>query len=130
MDPTLILIILVSSLSLGLIGTFFMVLYLKKEIFHLKKFNTKLFSRLSGLMQDVQSLGNVTVDIGEQVNHISRQIHHLDSRQDEIDLRDQTEKPIQQAIALVERGADIEEIIQNCHLSHAEAELLLRIHSE
>lgn len=124
----LILIIITSTLGVGLIALFFFALSLKKEIQYLRKFNSKMFSTLSVLMQDIKNMGDVTIDIGEQVNKISSQVHHLDARQDEIDLNEQTEKPIQQAIALIEKGADIDEIMKNCKLSQAEAELLFHLH--
>jgi len=79
-------------------------------------------------MKDMQSVSTAAVGIDQKVNQISNHVHHLDIRQDEIDVREQSDKPIQQAIALIDRGADLDEIINTCGLSRAEADLLVRVH--
>ncbi|MFK5895327.1 MAG: DUF2802 domain-containing protein [Pseudomonadota bacterium] len=107
-----------------------MVLNLKKEIFELKRYSSKLFTRLTGVMQDMQNMSNATYGIGKQVNHINDQVKNIDARQDEFDVRDHGDKPIQQAIALIEKGATQEEVMENCNLSRGEAELLIRIHGD
>ena len=81
-------------------------------------------------MQDMQSVSSATVGISQKVNKISDRVQNLDVRQDEIDIRDQSKKPIQQAIALINKGASVDEIMQNCQLSKAEAELLIHIHRD
>ncbi|MBF0264406.1 MAG: DUF2802 domain-containing protein [Gammaproteobacteria bacterium] len=127
-DLSYILIILLSALSIAVIVLFYQLQNVKKELLEVKEFNSKLFSRLTSLMQDMQSVSSAAVGIDQKVNQISEHVHHLDVRQDEIDVREQSEKPIQQAIALIERGASLDEIVENCGLSVAEAELLFRIH--
>ncbi|MFK5984482.1 MAG: DUF2802 domain-containing protein [Pseudomonadota bacterium] len=107
-----------------------MLINLKKEVFELKRYSSKLFTRLTGVMQDMQSMSNATYGIGKQINQINNQVKNIDARQDEIDIRDQGEKPIQQAIALLEKGSTIDEVMENCSLSRGEAELLFRIHGD
>lgn len=129
--PTsLILIFLLSVLSIAVIVLFYMLTSQKREIMQIKEFNNKLFSRLTNLMQDMQTMSSAAVGISQRVNKITNHVQSLDIRQDEIDLRDQTEKPIQQAIALIGKGAGLDEIMQNCQLTRAEAELLMHIHRE
>ncbi len=130
MNLFLVLIIFVSILFFAVLALSIMVFNLKKEIFQLKRYSSKLFSRLTGVMQEMHSMSNATYGIGKQVNHINDQVKSIDARQDEIDIRDQGEKPIQQAIALVEKGATLEEVMENCNLSRGEAELLIRIHGD
>jgi biopolymer transport protein ExbB/TolQ len=130
MNLSLILIIIVSILFFAVIVLAVMVLSLKKEIFELKRYSSKLFSRLTAVMKDMQSMSSATYGIGKQVNHINDQVKNIDARQDEMDIRDQSDKPIEQAIALVEKGASLEEIMETCKLSLGEAELLFRIHGQ
>jgi len=130
MNITILLFVLVSVTLIGLIGLAVLIFNLKKEIYQLKKFNAKLYSRLTGVVQDLQNMNNATYGIGQRVNQITTQVHNLDARQDEIDLREQADKPIQQAIALAEKGASIDELMDNCALSRGEAELLLRLHGD
>jgi len=130
MNLSLVLIIIVSILFFAVLALTIMILNLKKEIFELKRYSSKLFSRLTGVMHDMQSMSNATYGIGKQINHINDQVKHIDARQDEIDIRDQGDKPIQQAIALVEKGCSMEEVMESCNLSRGEAELLIRIHGE
>ena len=130
MNITILLFVLVSITLIGLIGLTVLVFNLKNEIYQLKKFNAKLYSRLTALVQDIQNMNNATHGIGQRVNQITTQVHNLDARQDELDLRDQADKPIQQAIALAEKGASIDELMENCALSRGEAELLLRLHGD
>ncbi len=130
MNLSLILIIIVSILFVAVLVLAIMLINLKKEVFSLKRYSSKLFSRLTGVMKDMQSMSNATYGIGKQISHINDQVKTIDARQDEIDIRDQGEKPIQQAIALLEKGSSIEEVMQSCHLSRGEAELLFRIHGD
>jgi biopolymer transport protein ExbB/TolQ len=130
MNLFLVLSVIVSILFFAVLALSIMVFSLKKEIFELKRYSSKLFSRLTGVMQDMQSMSNATYGIGKQVNHINDQVKNIDARQDEFDIRDQGNKPVQQAIALVEKGATLEEVMENCNLSRGEAELLFRIHGD
>jgi len=127
-DLSYILIVLLTCLSIAVLVLFYQLQHVKKELVEVKEFNSKLFSRLSSLMQDMQSVSSAAVGIDQKVNQISQHVHHLDVRQDEIDIREQSEKPVQQAVALIERGADMAEIIDTCGLSEAEADLLFRLH--
>lgn len=129
MNITILLFVLISITFLAIIGLAIFVFNLKKEIYQLKKFNAKLYSRLTGVVQDLQNMNTATYGIGQRVQHISNQVQNLDARQDELDLKEQSaDKPIQQAIALAEKGATIDELVENCALSRGEAELLLRLH--
>ncbi len=130
MNPVVILFVIVSVLFIAIVGLTVLLFQLKQEIIVLKKYNSKIFSRLTGVMKDLQNMTNATYGIGQQVNHINDQVKNLDARQDELDLREQSDKPIEQAIALLEKGADIEEVMQTCYLTRGEAELLFRIHGQ
>jgi len=130
MNITMVLFVLVSVSLLALVALGVLVFNLKNEIYQLKKFNAKLYSRLTGVVQDQQTMNNATFEIGQRINYITTQMQNLDARQDELDLKEQADKPIQQAIALAEKGATIDELMDNCALSRGEAELLLRLHGE
>lgn len=128
MTPVIILFIIVSVLLLGLAGLTFLLFQLKQEVDTLKRYHNKIIGRLTAVMKDLQNMTNATYGIGQQVNHINHRVQNLNARQDALDLREQSDKPVEQAIALLQKGADLEEIMQTCHLSRGEAELLFRIH--
>ena len=130
MNFTVVIITLISFLFLAVMTLTIMLLSLKKEVFSLKRYSSKLFTRLTGVMKDMQSMSNAAYGIGKQVNKINDQVQTIDARQDEYDIRDQGEKPVHQAIALLEKGATVDELISNCQLSRGEAELLYRIHGD
>jgi len=130
MNITIFLFVLVSISLIAIVVLGFLVFNLKNEIYQLKKFNAKLYSRLTGVVQEQQTMNSATYGIGKKISHISTQVQNLDARQDELDLKEQADKPIQQAIALAEKGATLDELMDNCALSRGEAELLLRLHGE
>ena len=68
--------------------------------------------------------------VGKRINQLSGQIRELDDRQEEFDLKDQGSHSMQQAIALVHKGATVEELVENCEMSLGEAELLIMVHSQ
>lgn len=130
LDYTFFIIVFISFLLVAVITLFVLFINLKKEVFSLRRYSSKLFTRLTSVMKDMQSMSSATYGIGKQVNKINDQVQNIDARQDEYDIRDQGEKPVHQAIALLEKGATIEEVMSNCKLSRGEAELLFRIHGD
>jgi hypothetical protein len=68
--------------------------------------------------------------VGKRINQLAGQLRELDDRQEEFDLKDQGSHSMQQAIALVHRGATIEELVENSGMSVGEAELLIMVHGQ
>ncbi len=84
--------------------------------------------RLQALHSDVRALTSAAVGVGERVHQIERRQRQLTERQDRLDLSDGANQPYEQAIRLVHKGANADEIVEICGLSRGEAELIGMLH--
>lgn len=100
------------------------------EIKQLKQFVALQQKQLKELSHELQTMTNAAYGVGKRINQLAGQIRELDDRQEEFDLKDQGSHSIQQAIALVHKGATVDEIIENCEMSQGEAELLIMVHGQ
>lgn len=100
------------------------------ELKQLKQFATLQQKQLKELSHELQTMTNAAYGVGKRINQLAGQIRELDDRQEEFDLKDQGSHSMQQAIALVHKGASVEELIENCDMSQGEAELLIMVHGQ
>ncbi|MCU7950344.1 MAG: DUF2802 domain-containing protein [gamma proteobacterium symbiont of Bathyaustriella thionipta] len=100
------------------------------EIKQLKQFVTLQQKQLKELSHELQTMTNAAYGVGKRINQLAGQIRELDDRQEEFDLKDQGSHSMQQAIALVHKGASVDELIENCEMSQGEAELLIMVHGQ
>lgn len=82
---------------------------------------------LEALKQDLDALCTGAKGVGSHLSRIDRQLARLHERQDQLEQRDSAHREYDQAVRLIQRGADVDEIIDRCNLVRAEAELLLRL---
>ena len=80
-------------------------------------------------MNDVQALCTGTINMGNQIDALEKRMRRLSERQDQLDSRDPMEQIYAHAIRLAQKGAGVDELVENCGLARGEAELLLRVHS-
>ena len=85
-------------------------------------------TQLKDLAHELQTMTNAAYGVGKRINQLAGQIRELDDRQEEFDLKEQGSQSMQQAIALVHKGATIDELMESCDMSRGEAELLLMVH--
>jgi hypothetical protein len=118
----LIIVMLINSAVLLLFG---IVLY------RLRRSHLKQLQQNSTIQNDLGSLCNAAVTVGEKVSRIEHQLHQLDERQEVLDQRqDQISmsggerQSFDQAIKLAKKGAAVGELVDLCGLSKGEAELL------
>ncbi len=100
------------------------------EIKKLKQFTSLQQKQLKNLSHELQSMTNAAYGVGKRINQLAGHIRELDDRQEEFDLKDQGSHSMQQAIALVHKGATIEDLVESCELSAGEAELLIMVHGQ
>jgi cell division protein FtsL len=100
------------------------------EIKKLKQFTSLQQKQLKSLSHELQSMTNAAYGVGKRINQLAGHIRELDDRQEEFDLKDQGSHSMQQAIALVHKGASIEDLVESCELSAGEAELLIMVHGQ
>lgn len=98
------------------------------QLKQLKQFTVMQQNQLKELSHELQTMTNAAYGVGKRINQLAGQIRELDDRQEEFDLKEQGSGSMQQAIALVHKGATIEELIESCDMSRGEAELLVMVH--
>jgi hypothetical protein len=77
----------------------------------------------------VSALCQEEIDADRKHAEIEQRLRGIRTRQDELELRDQGDKSYAQAIKLIHRGANVEDIIAACGLNRGEAELIASLHS-
>ncbi len=82
------------------------------------------------LRAGVIGVGQSVLDLQEQFQHLTEQLVHLKEQQQAFALSDPESKIYSRAMKMVELGADLEEIIRECELPRAEAELLYNLHQQ
>ncbi|MCA0403206.1 MAG: DUF2802 domain-containing protein [Proteobacteria bacterium] len=117
-----------------LIGSFFISLVLAKILFS----QWKGFRKLKKEAQDLKDafdeiklnhhlLVNADLSFGKQIAEINKQILSLDNHLQQLENKRDNDGGYQHALRILEMGGSREEIIGNCHLSNAEAELLMNL---
>jgi predicted Holliday junction resolvase-like endonuclease len=135
MDVTTLLFIIIAVLLILFLLLAFYVNHLSRnfhqshaELQQLKQYTSLQQKQLKELSHELQVMTSAAYGVGKRINQLSEQIRELDDRQEEFDLKEQGSKSIQQAIALVQKGATIEELMDSCDMSRGEAELLVMVH--
>jgi len=85
----------------------------------------ELQRRIQSLEQELGALCSASVGAGEHVVKLEQQVQRITERQDQLELRTTGERPYDQASQLVNKGADIEDLMDSCGLTRGEAELLV-----
>ncbi len=137
MDTTEILFGALAALALVIVILAFLVFRLSKsqrtssaETKQLKQFVALQQKQLKDLSHELQSMTSAAYGVGKRISQLAGQLRELDDRQEEFDLKDQGSHSMQQAIALVHKGATVEELVENCEMSVGEAELLIMVHGQ
>lgn len=80
------------------------------------------------IQQDMHALCAGAINMGKHLDTLEQRIRRLAERQDQVELREPMEQTYAHAIRLAQKGANINELVENCGLARGEAELLLRVH--
>lgn len=83
---------------------------------------------LRRLQNDVHALVAGAVNIDHHLAAMEQRLRRLTERQDHFELRDPMQQAYDHAIRLIQQGADVNMLMEQCALARGEAELLLRIH--
>jgi len=81
--------------------------------------------RVLQLEQELAALCSASSGVGEHVVRLEQKVRRSIERQDVLELRTSGDRPYSQASQLVHNGADIDELVGSCGLTHGEAELLV-----
>ena len=86
--------------------------------------------QLSILRSEVAEMRAGMLSIGKRVVAVEEKSQELEQLQDAQKYDDPNAKIYSRAVKMVELGADLEEIIHECELPRAEAELLMSLHKQ
>ncbi len=83
------------------------------------------YHRLRQAEQELAALCSASMGAGDHVVKLEQQVKRIIERQDTLEMRVSSDRPYAQASQLVNKGADIDELVDTCGLTRGEAELLV-----
>lgn len=82
------------------------------------------------LKRELQELRSGTIGVGRRLLSLERKLVEQDVKLDESMQQEPQAKLYSRAIKMVQLGAAVDELMRECELPKAEAELLIRMHSK
>lgn len=122
---TLILSSLAAGLFVSVLFQLVVVRRVRREQLVLHDLCAGAGERVHQLEQELAALCNASVGAGEHVLRLEQQMQRIIERQNGLEMRSVGDRPYNQASQLVNRGANIDELVDTCGLTHGEAELLV-----
>ncbi len=113
-----------------LVGALSVVLVSISRLRRLKRRLSEQEALLRSLERDMQAVCAGARGMGDVVARIEQRLYKLTERQDSLDLRDPNSQRYHHAIALVRRGAGVQELVNSCGIAAGEAELIHLLHKE
>lgn len=89
-----------------------------------RRMNRRLAQRVRALETCLRAVSAGSIGVGERLTGVSRELSQALERQAELEHRDPGQLPYRQAAKLVGLGASVDDLMESCGLSRAEAELL------
>ncbi|WP_114418735.1 DUF2802 domain-containing protein [Marinospirillum perlucidum] len=104
---------------------------------HIRKLQQKLQEArnethllVKALRNENHAMGSGAIGMGQRLVEVEKRLNNTVERQMEIEQRDPGSLPYAYAVRLVEMGASVDDLVQNCGLARVEAELITLVHSE
>ncbi|MCL1112598.1 MULTISPECIES: DUF2802 domain-containing protein [Shewanella] len=117
------------------VGCLGMVLYLQKQS---RKLKTKVDAltvlvkesdrQRETVKRELHELRSGTIGVGRRVLELEKKLSQQSDKLEEASQQDPQAKLYSRAVKMVGLGAGVEELMQECELPKAEAELILRLH--
>lgn len=82
------------------------------------------------LVKQFNELRAGSVGMSRKVIQLANDLDGLNDRQAEVELNDPDNRLYSRAVRLIELGADLSEVMDECEIPRAEAELLVRLHKQ
>jgi len=96
--------------------------------YRLYKLNQQQTAKIAGLQNQLSVLCAGAVGTDERIMRFERTLHHLKEQQNTLDIGMNNQQGYDHAIRLARKGADVNQLIDNCNLSDEEAHLINRLH--
>ncbi len=129
----LLLSIAIAALGIGLISLALIVALKNKQSAELNAVSQQLkdtSEQTHILRSEVSELRTGLLSIGKRVLEVEQQNQELMQQQAAQKYDDPDAKLYSRAVKMVELGADLDEVIRECELPRAEAELLFSLHKQ
>ncbi|ATC81589.1 MULTISPECIES: DUF2802 domain-containing protein [Pseudoalteromonas] len=129
----LLLSIAIAALGIGLISLALIVALKNKQSAELNAVSQQLkdtSEQTHILRSEVSELRTGLLSIGKRVLEVEQQNQELMQQQAAQKYDDPDAKIYSRAVKMVELGADLDEVIRECELPRAEAELLFSLHKQ
>jgi len=121
----LILSALIAGLTAAVAFQFFNIRQFRQEQTLLRELCANAGERIHQLEQELGALCNASVGAGEHVLRLEQQMQRIIERQNGLEMRSVGDRPYNQASQLVNKGANIDDLVDTCGLTRGEAELLV-----
>lgn len=82
------------------------------------------------LRNEIQAMTNSSIGMGRRLIGVEQKLNLTADKQLELENRDPSALAYNQATRLMEMGADVDELVQNCGIGRPEAELMALLHKE
>jgi len=129
----LLLSIAISALAVGLISLALIIALKNKHTVEIDSISQQLkesSEQTHILRSEVSELRTGLLSIGKRVLEVEQQNQDLMQQQAAQKYDDPDAKIYSRAVKMVELGADLDEVIRECELPRAEAELLFSLHKQ
>ena len=87
-----------------------------------------LSGRLEALTSDMAALCSGSMGVDQRLSALERQGRALEQWREQMEARQEQERPYGEAIQLVHKGASAADLVRELGLSHSEAELVVMLH--
>lgn len=129
----LLLSIAIAALGIGLISLALIIALKNKQSAELNAVSQQLkdtSEQTHILRSEISELRTGLLSIGKRVLEVEQQNEELVQQQAAQKYDDPDAKIYSRAVKMVELGADLDEVIRECELPRAEAELLFSLHKQ
>ncbi|MFT4938277.1 MAG: hypothetical protein ACI88A_001301 [Paraglaciecola sp.] len=134
MNITQVLVVISFLIIGGLIIFVFMLwarhISVQQKIHSIEQENLLFRRQLSAIEDELHEIRSGNIGLGSKVKELIYSLKETQNKQQDIAMQDPKSRFYNQAAKLVESGASIEELMRECDIPHAEAELLYNLHQK
>jgi hypothetical protein len=105
--------------------TFLCLALISLMFIHFKRLFALQNQHINIVREDLNAICNGTLGLGERVAILDTRLDKINKRQEHLEMQEAPERSFKQAIKMVSKGANIEELMSDCGLARGEAELVL-----
>jgi septal ring factor EnvC (AmiA/AmiB activator) len=99
----------------------------RKQLLHWQEHSCTLGKSIEQLIKDHPMLINADLRFAKQLREINSQLVSMDNQLQDLENKRDNDGGYQHALRILEMGGNKDEIVESCHLSNAEAELLMNL---